>query len=138
MKEILSRLDDIKTILSSPLTFWASLASISSIILTLINTILLVSIIRKIKSKKALTFLIRKLNELKNILNKDEDDIPSDVIKRVHSVLEDIKKFRIMVFSFKLKSLIKEIKSHNELTTDNKGIIQNKIDLILNELKDLP
>lgn len=138
MKEILLRLDDIKTIVSSPLIFWASLASISSIILTGFNTILLIFIMRKIKSKKALTFLISKLNGLKKILNKDEDDIPSDVIKRVHSVLEDIKKYKVMTFCFKLKSLIKEVKSYNELTTENKGIIQNKIDLILNELEVLP
>jgi hypothetical protein len=133
-QDIITKLDKLLEIASDKTAWYGSIASIISLVFTLINTLMIFHIWRRFKNRKALSFIVKELEKNQDILMKK--DVPADLVKRVHALVDDVGKYKIMTFAFTLKAFIKDIKSFNELTEDNKKMFSNKITLIINELRE--
>ena len=115
------------------LSNWGSLASILSFIIVIINSFLILSIRKKIRTKRSLSFIIARLNEQITILTGG-DEPPSDLTLRIRSNLNDIKKYKYCVFNLRLFKLIKEVVAYQNINDTNSHLISQKLNLIIIEI----
>lgn len=134
MDEILREIKVLREIVNSPFALIAGWASILSFLVTFVNSLLIFQIFRRIKNKRAM-IIIKNLLE-HNIEILEQKEIPSDMRKRVLSNLEDIKRYKWLIFSYKLRKLIKEVIAFEQFTPQS-HILLSKLTLIKNEIDEI-
>lgn len=109
-------------------------SSILGFIFTVFNLIILFGIKKKIRNNIAIKELIKDLNELKEILNKNADLIPPDYLKRLRNLLDIMKMYKN---TKNIKRIRKRIELYESIDNTNKISLKNELKYLINELEDI-